>query len=494
MEREFVIGIDGGTGGVRAFAFDCRGEPAGRGESPYPTQYPAPGFAQQRPEDWLAAVKNSVRQAVEGVGAGRIAALCAATTSCTVVCCDGDGRALAPAILWMDVRAASQAAAVAERTGQRLSAELFPCKALWLKECDPRLWERTQVLCEYQDYLNRWLTGSWCFSVNTACNWGYNSRRGGFDRAFYQALGLEEALEKAPSRAVRAGEPVGSLCPRAAEELGLPAGLPVIQGGIDSSIGMLGMGVARPGTIALMTGSSNLAMAVTEQPLFISPEAVNSGPDFLLEGYYTSVQGQAASGSVLKWFRREFCRDLGEDAFRVLDEEAAAVPPGSSGIRVLDYWQGNRVPHNDPLATGAIAGLTMSATRAQLFRAVMEGVACGTQDLLAAFEEKGQPVEQVRVSGGTTRSDLFLQIHADVSGVPFQVASDYPVALGAAMEAALALGWHPTPARAAEAMVRCPREVAPDPEAHALYRGVLEDYHRLYEGLKNQNLFTRRGV
>ena len=85
-----------------------------------------------------------------------------------MVCCDGDGRALAPAILWMDVRAASQAAAVAERTGQRLSAELFPCKALWLKEQDPRLWERTLVLCEYQDYLNRWLTGEWCFSVNTA--------------------------------------------------------------------------------------------------------------------------------------------------------------------------------------------------------------------------------------------------------------------------------------------------------------------------------------
>lgn len=489
MKRDLVIGIDGGTGGVRAFVFDAHGGVAGQGGCAYETQYPAPGHAQQRPEDWLDAAGRSVRAALAGIDPARVAALCAATTSCTVLCCAQDGRALAPAILWMDVRAAAQAGVIAEKTGQALSAELFPCKALWLKENEPALWARTEVLCEYQDYLNHWLTGRWCFSVNTACNWAYNSRRGGFDQAFYRAAGLADALEKVPPRAVRAGETAGVLCPGAAEALGLPAGVPVVQGGIDSSIGMLGMGVARPGAVALMTGSSNLAMAVTPEPLFVNENAVNSGPDFLLEGYYTSVQGQAASGSVLKWFKRELCRDLGGDAFRELDKEAAAVPPGSGGLRVLDYWQGNRVPYNDPYAKGVIAGLTMSATRAQLFRAVMEGVACGTQDLLQAFADKGQAVDCVNVSGGTTRSDLFLQIHADVSGMPFRVTSDYSVALGAGIEAAVAAGWYDAPAQAADAMVHCQKTVLPDPARHAAYKAVLRDYRALYAGMKDKNIF-----
>ena len=165
---------------------------------------------------------------------------------------------------------------------------------------------------------------------------------------------------------MRAGETAGVLCPGAAEALGLPAGVPVVQGGIDSSIGMLGMGVARPGAVALMTGSSNLAMAVTPRPLFVDESAVNSGPDFLLDGYYTSVQGQAASGSVLKWFKRELCRDLGGDAFRELDKEAAAVPPGSGGLRAVSY---THLPHTAGAAVDADDKVTFHSCHPQ-YRAV----------------------------------------------------------------------------------------------------------------------------
>ncbi len=487
--RSCVLGLDGGTGSMRAFLFDRAGEVLDSGSHAYDTAYPQPGWAEQRPEDWIDAVRGSVKAALSGAAGADVAGLCAATTSCTVVCCDGDGNALAPAILWMDVRASAQMHAVLEQTGQSISAETFLCKALWIKENRPDLWARTRVLCEYQDYLNHWLTGEWCFSANTACNWGYNNRKKSFDLDFLRAVGLEDMTDKVPARAVSAGEVVGALTAEAARALGLPAGIPVVQGGIDSSIGMLGMGTVRPGSLSLMTGSSNLAMAVTEEPLFVSADVVNSGPDFLLPGYYTSVQGQAASGSVLRWFRREFCKDLGMDCLPELDRAAQAVPSGSGGVLLLDYWQGNRCPHNDPDASGVIAGITMNTTREQIYRAVLEGVAYGTRDVLDAFAQKGYPVEKINVSGGFTRSEIFMQIYADVCGVPFLVTSDHSVALGAAILTAYALGWHPSIPEAADAMVRCRRVVFPDEAARAVYDEGFRRYKGLYRGLKNEKIF-----
>ncbi|MBC8536117.1 FGGY-family carbohydrate kinase [Feifania hominis] len=484
--RDLVIGIDGGTGGVRAYVFDAHGQVLGHGDAPYETQYPASGWAQQRPDDWWQAVCSGVRAAMEqaAVAPQRIAALCAATTSCTVLACAKSGEALDDAILWMDVRASKEAADIEALTGQTLSAELFVCKALWLLRNRPELCERADVLCEYQDYLNHRLTGEWCFSVNTACNWGYNKRKGDFERDFYRTVGLGAVLPKLPSRAVSAGERVGMLSPEAAQELGLDTDVMVVQGGIDSSIGMLGMGVAAPGPVALMTGSSNLAMAVTQEPMFGRGDEINLGPDFLVDGYYTSFRGQVSTGSILRWFKREFCRDLGDDAFRELDRLAAQVPPGSGGLTVLDYWQGNRVPHNDPDVRGLIYGLSMNTPREAVFRAVMEGVAYGTDDLLRAFTEKGFPLNAVCISGGTTRSDIFLQIHADVSGVPFLVTCDYSVALGCGICAARAAGMYDTLPQAAAAMVRTQKTVQPNAQNHTRYLALAERYRSLYRAIR----------
>ena len=483
--ESYVIGIDGGTGGTRAFVFDAAGNVLGQSTAPYETLYPQSGWAEQRPADWIAALTASVRAAVAaaGIQPGQVAALAAATTSCTVLTCTADGSAPDPAIMWMDMRAAEQARFIGERTGERPSAELYPCKAMWIRDNQPRRFAAADVVCEYQDYLNHWLTGRWCCSVNTTCNWGYNRRRGSFDAAFYQAIGFSELLEKIPQTVLPAGAVIGPLRPEAAAALGLPESVLVAQGGIDSSIGMLGMGAVGPGTAALMTGSSNLLMALTEQPLFTSPEAFNAGPDFLIPGYYSSFGGQTSSGSILRWFQREFCRDLGPDALAELDALAKEVPCGSNGVQVLDYWQGNRMPHNDPDVRGLIYGLSMNTTREMVFRAVMEGVACGTEEILRTFAAHGNPIRALSISGGTTRSPLFLQIHADVSGIPFQVTSDYSVALGSGICAACAAGWYEDLAGAAGQMVRYAGVVQPDPERHQRYRQVFDRYHALYQAI-----------
>jgi ribulose kinase len=136
----------------------------------------------------------------------QIAALCAATTSCTVMTCGKDGSTDDNALLWMDVRAAQQAKAILDATGEAPSAEHFPSKALWIKQNQPERWAKAEVLCEYQDWMNYRLTGRWCFSVNTAINWGYNKRKGGFYRDFYAKFGMEDTFDKMPAEAVCAGE------------------------------------------------------------------------------------------------------------------------------------------------------------------------------------------------------------------------------------------------------------------------------------------------
>lgn len=485
--RELLIGLDGGTGGMRAFVFDRAGHVLGSADAPYETRYPQSGWAEQRPADWWAAVCASTRAALSQSGARpeQILALCAATTSCTVLTCSRDGQTDDPALLWMDVRAAEQAKAILAATGEAPTAEHFPSKALWLKQNQPRRWESAEVLCEYQDWLNFKLTGRWCFSVNTAINWGYNRRKGDFCRELYEKAGLADALEKMPAEAVAAGEPVGRLCAEAAAALGLDTEVLVAQGGIDASIGMLGMGVSRPGTAAMMTGSSNLVMAATAQPVFCGEDAFNAGPDFLLPGCYTSVQGQVSTGSILRWFRREFARDLDEkDCFRLLDSEAEKVEIGAGGLTLLDYWQGNRTPYQDADVRGMIYGLSMSTTREAVFRAVLEGIACGTEDMLEQFRRAGAPISELYVSGGTTRSPLFMQIHADISGIPMKITSDYSVALGSAICAAKAAGLYADLPAAVGAMVRPNRTVLPDPARHAAYQPVLARYRGLYAALR----------
>ncbi len=486
--KDYIVGIDGGTGGVRAFVFDLKGNVISSGDCEYETQYPFAGMAEQNPKDWINAVNVSVKKAAQNIDASRIKALCAATTSCTVVCCDENANELAPAILWMDVRAAKQAEEICKLTSQSLSAETFICKALWIKQNNEDLWQNTKILCEYQDYLNYYLTNTWCFSVNTTCNWGYNSRKNSFDKQFYTSINLSDALPKLPEKAVKAGEIIGKISANAAKDMGLDEDVVIVQGGIDSAIGMLGMGVAQEGDIALMTGSSNLAMAVTKSPLFTSEQAVNSGADFLLDGYYNSVQGQAATGSILKWFKREFCKDLGKDAFAVLDKEAKDIAAGSDNLLILDYWQGNRAPYNDANAKGVILGLTMSTTRAQIFKAVMESVAFGTQDVLLMFKQKNYKANRVMISGGTTRSDVFLQIHSDVSGIEFCVTSDYSVALGSAILCAFALKEYSSIQTAVQNMVSYQKIVSPNLKNHEIYKELQKKYTKLYEAIKTNNL------
>lgn len=495
MGKDVLMGIDGGTGGIRVGLYSLDGRILGFAETAYETKHLHAGWAEQAPEDWWRALKESVRKSMvmAGVSKERILGLSTATTSCSVVLCMKDGTPVRDCLIWMDVRASKEILDIADLTGEKLSAEWMPGKLLWLKRNEMENYEKAEVFCEYQDWLTYRLTGLWSININNSCNWGYDGRKGRFAEEFYRKIDMHEAVSKFPQENIFAvGDNIGKISKWAADEIGLDYDTIVAQGGIDSSIGILGLGVYKPGRIALITGSSNLALALTEEPMFYEG-TINTGPDNLIKGYYTAYRGQVSSGSILTWFKKEFCKDLQnsannneESVYTYLSREAKKIPVGSEGLVVLDYWQGNRHPYLDYKVRGMIYGFSLNHTRVHIYRAIMEGIAFGTENLLLQFRNNGFPVKEVNIAGGTTNSELFLQIHADVSNVLVNVPSDPQTpCLGAAISVAAAAKVYPSLEEATNAMVKYEKAIEPNYKNHIRYKEIFDQYREIYPKFKD---------
>ena len=478
-DHPIFLTIDGGTGGIRVGLYNHKGDCLSFATKEYRTDHPKPGYAMQDPFDWWNTLKDVIPQALDkaNIQADQIDALALDTTCTSVVVCKKDGTPLYPSIIWMDVRAAKEAEELLEKTNEFYSPEWMPPKLAWLKRNERKIYDQAEVFCEYQDWLTFKLTGKWCMNNNTACNWGY-SIYDGFSEKIYEALDITDAVDRFPSEEVyRVSEKVGTLSKEAADVLGLKEGTPIAQGGVDSSIGLLGIGVNKPGRIGMITGSSNLAMALNEKPL-LNPTGSNNGPDNLIRGYYTDYVGQSSSGSILSWFTKEFCNGLN---YHQMDELAKDVPIGSRGLLLLDYFQGNKHPYQDGKARGMFYGLSLSHKKEDLYRAILEGVAFGSERILDTFREHGVQVKEMNIAGGSARSDLWMQIHADVSDIIINVPEDINAPnLGCAIACAVMCGCYPDLPSAVEAMVRYKRSYYPDKENHEKYKKIYELYKSFY--------------
>jgi ribulokinase len=491
----YVIGVDGGTESLRAFVFDLDGRALGSHATPYKTEFPEPSWAEQDPEDWWQALGASVKGALAkaGVAAQDALAMCVDTTCCSVVALDGEGGPLRPAMIWMDVRSAKQADKVAATKDPALrvngagsgpvSAEWMIPKSLWIKENQPELFRRAERIGEYQDYLNFKLTGRWAGSLdNMAVRWHYQTDHGGLPVSLLKTLGLDELIAKWPAPVLASGEVIGPLTREAAEHLGLNPGTPVVQGGSDAFIGMIGLGVTEPGEMALITGSSHLHLGVAERAVH-KPGVWGTYMDAVYPGKPIIEGGQTSTGSVIAWFKRHFAP---ETSFDQLNEAAGALPAGSEGLLVLDHFQGNRTPYTDAASRGAITGLTLKHTPAHVFRGIIEAICLGTRLIIDNFGEAFS-AKRIVLAGGATYSALWLQIHADTIGAPLELTevADAP-ALGCAILGAYGAGRFRSIEEGCRAMVRRRAIVEPDQSRTALYeRDVYPRYAALYGALKS---------
>ncbi len=491
----YYLTADGGTESLRARVYDERGQCLGSKAVAYETQFSPGGRAEQNPADWWANFVSASRAAITdaGIDAKDIVSICYATTSCSVVALDEAGDALRPAMIWMDVRASEETDLVLATADSALkvngngegpvSAEWMIPKALWLKRNEPAHFDAAYRICEYQDFLTFKLTGEWAASLdNVGLRWHYDNAGAGWAASLVNTLDMGGILDKWPSRVVAPGDVVGTLTLAAANELGLSTSVKVVQGGADALIGMIGLGVAKPGQLALITGSSHLVFGVTEKPMHAAG-MWGAYPDIVYPGRYIVEGGQTSTGSIINWLGR--MSETGMD-YAALNAAAEKLAPGSDGLLVQDHFQGNRTPYTDPLSRGAIVGLTLAHEKHHIFRAMMEGIGFGTRAILDSFKRAGYTSDEITVGGGAAASPLFLQIHADTSGLPVRVpeSADAP-STGSAVLAAVGAGQFSSIDEGIEAMVNPGREIEPIAANVSAYEGIYQRYLKLYPALKD---------
>lgn len=476
MTGELLLGIDIGTASSKAVLTTPDGTVVASAVREHALSLPRPGWAEQDPERvWWTDVVALCGELLPAPVAG----VCVSGIGPCLAPCDAGMRPLRPAILYgIDSRAGAEVAdlesmlgpaAILERGGSALSSQALGPKLLWLKRHEPAVWEGMFGWYMASSYAVARLTGEYVLDHHSAsqCDPLYDLERGSWAEDWvHHVLGVVRM-----PRLAWPGEAVGAVLPAAAELTGIPAGTPVMAGTIDAWAEAASVGVRRPGDLMLMYGSTMFLVQVAGGPRRHPKLWATAGVE---PGTYSLAAGMATSGSLTAWLREL----VGGPSFSTLAAEAAATPPGAEGLLVLPYFAGERSPRFDPDARGLITGLTLSHTRAHLYRALYEAIAYGVRHNLLAFDDAGAPPERVVAVGGGTAGGLWTQIVSDVTGVTQHLpAQTIGAAYGDALLAAIGAGLVPpdtdwtTPAGTVE----------PDGANAALYDELFESYLDLYD-------------
>jgi ribulokinase len=476
---------------VRSCIFDERGKLLGMSSFGLHTSRPHAGWVEQDPDEWTYGVEHSLREAIQaaGIDPSRIVAVACASTSCTIVPVDNAGRHLRPAIMWMDERAWRQADVITATadpvlryTGSKESPQWGLPKTMWLMENERYVYDRASLIVEQTDYITHQMAGVWTSSrSNASAKWHYVRNEGGWPSRLLDSLGLSSVLPKLPQRVLAVGAPVGPVLREFARRTGLSTGTLVVQGGVDSHAAMVGVGAIEPGSMAMIVGTSTCHMAQSAEPIFA--DVWGPYPESVREGVYTIGGGQSTTGSIVNWLVNDVA--LGSIDYERIDDLASEVPPGSEGLIALDFFQGNRTPYKDPLARGAVLGLTLRHGLAHICRAFYEATAYGTRAIIENLAQHGYHVNRLLAAGGGTRSDLWMRIHASVNGRTIEVAgNEEPTALGAAIWAGMGSGVFQDYEEAVNSMVAPGKPIMPDDSEKSVYDFYYSKYVELYERLK----------
>jgi xylulokinase len=281
-------------------------------------------------------------------------------------------------------------------------------------------------------------------------------------------------------------EITGRLTPRAANEIGLAAGTPVVAGGSDQAAGAVGMGIVKPGAVSATIGTSGVVFAATDGPALDPEGRVHTFCHAVPNRWHVMGVTQAA-GLSLRWFRNRFGagEDDGRDPYDRLADEAATAPVGSDGVLWAPYLMGERTPHLDANARAALVGLAASHTRAHVVRAILEGVAFSLRDSFTILETMKVPVHEIRLGGGGARSALWRQIQANVYRQQVsRLATEEGAAFGAALLAGVGTGVWATVDEACDTTVTVTDHVDPNDTDAALLERQYARYRTLYPALK----------
>ncbi|MEE1229019.1 MAG: FGGY-family carbohydrate kinase [Lachnospiraceae bacterium] len=502
---EYIMGIDCGTGSVRAALFDFRGQNRAYEIAEYGTTYPKNGWAEQDDNEWLAALQKAIKGCITKAGIANdniLAITCDATTN-TLVYLGEDDKSVRKPILWMDVRAAGEAAEIDEIRDQydatkfykpSFRADTMIPKCMWVKRHEPENWAKTKTIMEFEDWLNWKLTGKKTLSMSIAAfRWNYDDKNGGHPVDLMNACGIGDALDKFPKDVLKVGEVIGTVSLEAAEFFGLSTKTKVIEGTADCNACMFGVGGVRPGGMTLIGGTSTCLLGLSETEFHV--DGVNGTyPNCMYDGTSLLEGGQTAAGSVLTWFRNNLIPGSwvqeaiqnDKNIYDLIGEKAATAEVGAGGVVMFSDFQGNRAPYSDSKARGIFVGLSVGTTPEQMARAVFEGIAYGANNCIVAMNKGGYPVKEIYACGGIATNPYWLQMHSDIIGVPIYTTVENQSAgcLGDAIIAAVGAGVYKDFGEAADSMVRFDKEYHPDMKKHEEYQFYMDRYMEIWPSLR----------
>ncbi|HEO71712.1 MAG TPA: xylulokinase [Candidatus Hydrogenedentes bacterium] len=494
-----VIGVDVGTSGTKAVAVNEAGQIVGSSLAEYPLLSPKPSWAEQDPSEWTRATLEVLRQLANtpGFEAADVKGIGLTGQMHGSVFLDAENHVLRNAILWCDQRTANQCAAITEKVGEARLIEMVcnPAltgftapKILWLRENEPRLYDRVVRVLLPKDYVRLALTGEFATDVADASGTLL------FDvkkRTWHtELLSILDIPTDFMPKAFEGPDVTGTLTAQAAQKTGLPKGIPVVAGGGDQAAGGVGCGIVRKGAISSTVGTSGVVFAFADE-VRIDPEGRVHTFCHSVPGTWHVMGVMLSAGGSLRWFRDALCQNecavatqTGVDPYAYITAEADAAPLGAEGLLFLPYLTGERTPHKDPYAKGAFIGLSLRHTRAHMARAVLEGVAYGMRDSLEIVRAMGVPIAEVRASGGGARSTVWRQIQADVNRAPLVTLNiDQGPAYGAALLAMVGTGMHASVEQACDATIRVIETCTPNPARSAAYDAWFAEYQELYRAL-----------
>ncbi len=472
------LGLDLGTTNAKAAAYDGQGRLVGATTAAYPTAYPQPGWAEQRPVDWQKALTAATGELMAVLGSRKadLVAIGLSAHGPGVVLVDEQGQPLLETSpTWQDTRCLAQGQWLIDQVGlgwagQGMGDNSFPPKLRWIIEHHPAVAGRARYALGVKDFLVHWLTGEFATEPTTtagAATWWTPL----FDACEWP---LDKLPAIVPSTAI-----VGPVRSALVDQLGLPVPLPVVMGINDGASATLSMGAIQPGDMVLTLATAGVIRTVLSSPL--APETRLAHNLF----YWPYVNDQwiaggqlKAAASALEWLARSHA----ETTMEMLLAEAAQSPAGSRGVCFAPYLMGRGSPTPNPAATGAFLGLTLNSQRGDLVRAVLEGVAFEFRTLLDELVRLGHPCSILRMSGGGTRSPLWRQILAAVLARPLTHYSADST-LGAAIMAAVGRGYHDNLADAVAQMVYPADTTVAAPAVVADYAAAYEVYVQWREQL-----------
>ena len=492
---KLLLGIDYGTGGCKTTVLDENGAFVGEASTEFDTYHDHPGWSEQEPQDWWGALGSSLgKLAAKGVDLKSVAACALDGSTHNAVLLDAQYRPVRRTIMWTDQRSTAECEALKAGWGEKLFSTCYQMPAptwtlpqmMWLKANEPDVLAKTEHVLFVKDYVRYLLTGEAATDrIEAQGTLFYDMEKGDWDEDLVALSGLR--LSAMP-RLMSPTDVAGRVTAEAAAFTGLPEGTPVVCGSSDSAVEDYGAGAVEPGDliIKLATAGNVNSMTAAAHP---HPKTLTYS--HIVPGMWYSVSATNAAALCMRWLRDEFYaagrdgsdRNDSKDLFARIDREAAASPVGANGVFFHPYLQGERCPYWDPNLRASFTGVSISSTRGDFARAVMEGVAFSLRDCYRTLEEMKLPVKRIFLIGGGARSKVWSEIVANVFNCTVAVPEPGDASFGACLLAGTGIGVFGDVKDAVSKCLKISRRIEPDPAAAARYDHLFTCYRRIHDAL-----------